>query len=206
MESAAVTNERETAGSPRRQAILDAAKQVFFEEGYATASMDRIAARAGVTKRTVYAHFENKHALFAAVVAQACANVVSQLPTPESLPDDPREGLAIALHRSRELMQSANCIRLERIIAAETERHPAFAATLSAAFAAGEAMLAQSLIRWGAAGRLKPLDAAVVARMLNDQVGCATSFRGLLGEPRDEALGRAAVDEAIRLFLIGYGI
>jgi AcrR family transcriptional regulator len=204
MESTAVIDE-EAAGGPRRQAILDAAKQVFFEEGYATASMDRIAARAGVTKRTVYAHFENKQALFAAVVTGACANVVAQLPRPENLPDDPREGLSLALHRSRELMQSPNCIRLERIIAAEAERHPAFAATLNAAFAAGEAMLAQSLARWAAAGRLKPLDVALAARMLNDQVGCATSFRGLLGEPPDTALGRAAVDEAVRLFLTSHG-
>jgi AcrR family transcriptional regulator len=205
MDSTAVMDEGDPH-SPRRQAILDAAKQVFFEEGYAIASMDRIAARAGVTKRTVYAHFANKHALFAVVVMRGCANVVSQLPRPDSLPDDPREGLAIVLHRSRELMQSPNCIRLERIVAAEAERRPEFAATLNEAFATGEAMLAQSLARWVAAGRLKPIDVALAARMLNDLVGCATSFRGLLGEPPDGALGRAAVEEAVRLFLVGYGI
>jgi AcrR family transcriptional regulator len=204
MESAAATAERQAA-NPRREAILDAAKQVFFEEGYGAASMDRIAARAGVTKRTVYAHFENKQALFAAVVTRACANFVSQLPTPESQPEDPRAGLALALHKSRELMQSANCVRLERIIAAEAERHPAFARTLSAAFAAGEAMLAGSLDRWVAAGRLKAHDTELAARMLNDQVACATSFRGLLAEPPDDATGRAVVDEAIRLFLAAHG-
>jgi TetR/AcrR family transcriptional repressor of mexJK operon len=204
MESATAIERTEASRSPRRQAILDAAKAVFFDEGYPTASMDRIAARAGVTKRTVYAHFESKHALFAAVVTRACANVVAQLPMPDSLPDDPRTGLALALHRSRELMESPNCIRLERIVAAEAERHPEFARTLRNAFDAGEAMLAQCLARWVAAGRLKPHDVKVGARLLNDQVGYATSLRGLLAEAGDGRAARAAVDEAIHLYLGAY--
>ena len=203
MDSMAASATDETA-SPRRQGMLDAAKAVFFEEGYPTASMDRIAARAGVTKRTVYAHFESKHALFAAVVARACANVVSQIPTADRLSDDPRVGLPLALHRSRELMESPNCIRLERIVAAEAERHPEFAATLRGAFASGEATLAGALARWVAAGRLKPHDVRLAARMLNDQVGYATGLRGLLGEVPDPSGARASVDEAVRLYLAAY--
>src|SRR6266436_2972192 len=53
---------------PRRVAILEAAKNVFSEQGYELATMDDIAERAGTTKRTVYAHFENKETLFAAMV------------------------------------------------------------------------------------------------------------------------------------------
>ena len=205
MDSMAASATDETA-SPRRQAILDAAKAVFFEEGYPTASMDRIAARAGVTKRTVYAHFGTKHALFSAVVARACANVTAQIPTPDSLSDDPAVGLPLALNRSRELMESPNCIRLERIVAAETERHPEFAATLRGAFASGEAMLAGALARWVAAGRLKPHDVSLAARMLNDQVGYATSLRGLLGEVPDPVAARASVNEAVRLYLGAYAV
>ncbi|HWN56582.1 MAG TPA: helix-turn-helix domain-containing protein, partial [Methylomirabilota bacterium] len=50
---------------PRRVAILEAAKNVFSEQGYELATMDDIAERAATTKRTVYAHFENKETLFA---------------------------------------------------------------------------------------------------------------------------------------------
>src|SRR5260370_34582518 len=52
---------------PRREAILQAAKDVFLEQGYELATMDDIAERARTTKRTVYAHFENKEALFGAM-------------------------------------------------------------------------------------------------------------------------------------------
>ena len=53
---------------PRRKAILEAAKDVFLDQGYELATMDAIAERAATTKRTVYAHFEHKQALFAAMV------------------------------------------------------------------------------------------------------------------------------------------
>lgn len=44
--------------APRRPAIMDAAREVFFEEGFQLASMDRVARRAGVTSRAVHARFE----------------------------------------------------------------------------------------------------------------------------------------------------
>ena len=50
------------ASQQRRQDIVGAAKTVFFEQGYQLASMDRIAAAAHTTKRTLYDHFGDKDA------------------------------------------------------------------------------------------------------------------------------------------------
>lgn len=197
------------AGRPglaaRRDAILEAGKLVFFEEGYATASMDRIAERAGVTKRTVYAHFPSKQALFAAVVARACDNVVGQIPRPETLPADPAAGLRLVLGRVHELMDSANCVSLQRIVAAEAERHPEFAATLRQAFDQGEAMIAQAIDGWVTAGRLKPHDTSLAARMFNDLVGYSTSLRGMIGGTGAADQARAATGQAVALYLAAYG-
>lgn len=68
---ASVTNQK-TAKKRRltdrkRQAILDAALVEFDANGFAATSMDRIAATASVSKRTVYNHFESKEALFDAI-------------------------------------------------------------------------------------------------------------------------------------------
>lgn len=52
----------------RRKHLLDTAAQVFVELGFAGASVDEIAARARVSKPTIYAHFQNKAGLFAATV------------------------------------------------------------------------------------------------------------------------------------------
>lgn len=51
-------------------AILEAAQQVFFANGYVGASMDQIAATARVSKQTVYKHFHDKEALFREVVTK----------------------------------------------------------------------------------------------------------------------------------------
>ena len=48
--------------------ILSAAYELFYKEGFARAGMDGIAGAAGVTKRTLYYHFESKDALAAAVL------------------------------------------------------------------------------------------------------------------------------------------
>src|SRR5919106_6413628 len=52
----------------KRRAILAAATEVFLQHGYLGASMDEVAAKAGVSKQTVYKQFENKERLFAEIV------------------------------------------------------------------------------------------------------------------------------------------
>ena len=60
----------------KRAAILDAAKRLFATEGFAGASMDQIAAEAGVSKLTVYSHFGDKEALFAAAIRAKCEEML----------------------------------------------------------------------------------------------------------------------------------
>ena len=54
--------------SRKRAAILEAAQQVFFANGFVGTSMDQVAATAAVSKQTVYKHFSDKEALFREVV------------------------------------------------------------------------------------------------------------------------------------------
>ncbi len=69
----AITNKLPVPPSPKRMAILAAAEKLFVGNGFGATSMDAIAAEANVSKRTVYSHFENKEALFAAIMEDACA-------------------------------------------------------------------------------------------------------------------------------------
>ncbi|QCP52991.1 TetR family transcriptional regulator [Trinickia violacea] len=54
----------------KRVAIIEAAIEEFRSAGFDATSMDRIAARASVSKRTVYNHFPSKEALFASILHQ----------------------------------------------------------------------------------------------------------------------------------------
>jgi len=56
----------------KRAAILDAAQEAFLKLGYEGASMEGIAAAAGVSIMTLYRHARRKEELFAAIIASAC--------------------------------------------------------------------------------------------------------------------------------------
>ena len=67
--SSAPVAPRTSRGADKRRAILDAAAEVFAASGYERASIDAIAARAGVSKPTVYSHFGGKEQLFRESIA-----------------------------------------------------------------------------------------------------------------------------------------
>src|SRR5262245_15778279 len=52
----------------RRAQLIDVAEQAFLEMGYGAASMDDIASRAGMSKKTLYQLFDTKENLFGAVI------------------------------------------------------------------------------------------------------------------------------------------
>ncbi|GAB3457735.1 hypothetical protein GCM10027570_40630 [Streptomonospora sediminis] len=65
-------------GSPsKRTAILDAAEALFVSEGYELTSVDTIAARAKVSKRTVYDYFGDKQTLFDSALARVGDSLVA---------------------------------------------------------------------------------------------------------------------------------
>jgi len=51
-----------------RARILETAYDLFYRQGFARVGVDRVAASAGITKRTLYAHFPSKDALLEAVL------------------------------------------------------------------------------------------------------------------------------------------
>ena len=55
-------------GKERREQLLDVGRQLFAERGFDGTSVEEIAARAGVSKPVVYAHFGGKEGLYAVVV------------------------------------------------------------------------------------------------------------------------------------------
>jgi len=64
------TGRRERERAKRRQDILQAARDVFFGEGFSRATIDDVAARAEVSKGTVYLYFESKGAILAHLVLE----------------------------------------------------------------------------------------------------------------------------------------
>ncbi len=115
-------------GDKLREHITYTAKDVFLELGFERASMEVIAARAGTTKRTLYAHFEGKEKLYLAVVALVRGLFLSRLRTPGDYSEDAAEALALFCAQFRQVLQYGATIRMCRLSMAEADRFPEGAA------------------------------------------------------------------------------
>ena len=110
----------------KRTAILDGAKTVFLSQGFGLATMDDVAAAAGVGKQTVYRHFRSKEALFVGLVSSMCAQVGEYL---ASAQDEQSAGSPEVELRKLGWSLAQNLIapdnlRLYRAIVAEAGRLP----------------------------------------------------------------------------------
>src|ERR1700733_7699491 len=71
----AMKSETETRSTRKHQAIVEAARAVFFKKGYDGTSMEEIAAKASVSKQTVYKHFADKQRLFAEIILATTSEI-----------------------------------------------------------------------------------------------------------------------------------
>lgn len=112
--------------------IRAAAAVVFLEKGYLGTSVDEIAARAGVSKQTIYTHFRNKDELFAEVVlgnaVRAEAFASDMLATFRGA-DDVEAGLRELARTYVRFVIRPDVIRLRRLVIAEASRFPDLART-----------------------------------------------------------------------------
>lgn len=67
--------------------VLDAARALFIEHGFGATSMEAIAARANVSKATVYAYYASKQTLFAATTQRECRRVHARMALPADVAD-----------------------------------------------------------------------------------------------------------------------
>lgn len=107
--------------------IIRAAIDVFLEDGFAAASMDRIVEKAGVSKRTLYNYYDSKEEIFIDVMQMELDSIWKNFEPDRGNP----EGLAEQLERiGRELLRIANSpvtLCLFRVTAAEAQRFPKLA-------------------------------------------------------------------------------
>jgi TetR/AcrR family transcriptional repressor of mexJK operon len=107
-----------------RQRILDTAMGLFLAEGYGSTTIEAVAARAGISKRTLYDRFDGKPALFAAVVHE----IIAQIRPPAGVPLIQGATLRDILRRLAALMLRAalspKALALHRLVMAESARFP----------------------------------------------------------------------------------
>lgn len=192
--------------------IMTAAQTAFLSTGYEQTSMDVVAAVAGVSKQTVYAHFGSKEALF---IAMTDAMIDSAVAAQSAAAPDPGPEVPIADwlldHARAQLMTAANrpLMQLRRVAIAEAERFPQVGvAVFEAGPARAIARLGRIFATWHDRGRLNAPEALRAAAVFNWLImGGPTSEAMLLGAPRFDGpdAADAHAQECVRVFLAAYG-
>jgi AcrR family transcriptional regulator len=124
-------------GRPRRgteiartESLLNAATRVFLRDGYGQASIDRVAAEAGVSTRTIYERYKNKADLFGATIDRLVDRMTTVLSTANLERLQPREGLLWMAQAIIERALDPDSAALFRVIATEAHRFPDLAAKM----------------------------------------------------------------------------
>jgi TetR/AcrR family transcriptional regulator, mexJK operon transcriptional repressor len=189
----------------KRRQVLVGARQVFGELGFERASVDLIAARAGVSKATVYNHFEDKKALFVAAVVQECDDMRAGLERClEKPPGDVEQSLQIIGEKVMAVWLSPSIAGLYRQAIAEAARIPEIGRMVfERGTVAIQEAVAAHLARWTAAGALRiddPRSAAIAfVALCQGDLGIRSRL-GVLESPVDEQV-RETVQRAVRIFV-----
>ncbi|PZU92230.1 MAG: TetR/AcrR family transcriptional regulator [Chelatococcus sp.] len=158
---------KQSSDEAQRERIVAGARDLFLEIGYAATTMDMVATRCGVSKRTLYRLFPAKLGLFQAMVADHRRSMLA-LPRPED--DLPLDAALAAIFRL-DSGEAVNRARLAfiRLVTTEGERSPDLReAVMSEAALPSLNMLADWIAQQRERGRIEVPDARAAARMLMD--------------------------------------
>ncbi|TDD10964.1 TetR/AcrR family transcriptional regulator [Nonomuraea diastatica] len=196
----------------KRRAILQAATEVFLQSGYLGASMDQVAARAAVSKQTVYKQFEDKEHLFAEIILGTNDQVVSgfaQAANDLDQTTDAQQGLRKVARGFIEILTQPDVIRLRRLVMAEADRFPALSgAWFERGFHRSLVLLGEAMQRLADRGILRDLPDPTLAAyqfagLIMYKPMNQVMFLGTLAGPPVDELERIA-DEAVKVFLAAY--
>jgi TetR/AcrR family transcriptional repressor of mexJK operon len=189
-----------------RERILETATELFLTEGYGSTSIEAVAGRAGVSKRTFYHRFDNKAALFAAVVHR----IIEQIRPPAGVPLLEGATLHEILRRLAGFILRAalspQAVALHRLVTAESTRFPNLVRAVYEEGWSQEAttLIGELLARELQGARLTPKLRAFATMQFLQMLVALPQRRSMgLGVPMTTSELDAWADDAVNLFLNG---
>ncbi|NWA01680.1 TetR/AcrR family transcriptional regulator [Pseudomonas gingeri] len=192
----------------KREAIIQAAIEAFRADGFEVTSMDRIAAIAGVSKRTVYNHFPSKEELFAEILHRLWASSAAQLDMSYHPQRPLRDQLRDLLTLKMRLLNDGNFLDLARVAIAATIHAPERAQDMVSRLAEREEGFKQWIRDAQADGTFKAVDPEFAAQQLHGLLKAFAFWPQItLGQPPlDIPTQTRVIESALDLFLAGYEI
>lgn len=194
--------------SRKAEQILDAARRLFLERGFGATNMDALAAAAGVSKATIYAHYQSKEALFAATARRECRRLVVRMAIGDDLVEHRTLDTALT-HIGRaflDALMSPELVGLLRMVIAESTRFPELGQIYYDS-APGQTLASVTcyLDRARREGLLIECDTRRAAEQFLSLLRGDLHIRILLGHPSPVVERDPAIAEAVATFVARYG-
>jgi TetR/AcrR family transcriptional regulator len=147
--------------------LLAAALDSFVEHGYAATRLDDIAARAGVSKGTLYLYFANKEELFKALVRENIVSLLDRFRAELEHSEQPSQALiGIFMHRWWSEFGATPLAGIAKLIVAEAGNFPEVARFFHEEVIEPNAALLGSILARGIArGEFRPVDVESAAHL-----------------------------------------
>ncbi len=191
----------------RRDRIVQVAREVFYEVGYAGASMSMISTRLGGSKATLYAYFNSKEELFDAIIREQCTDFAAFAAMYMDSTDF-RQTLRDLGRQLLTTVTASRTIRTIQLIIEESHRNPVLAQMFNAAMETmGKSGLLGILQNAHDKGHINAPDAEEAARVWKSLLFGDSHFKRLLNLApvlTEAQLGRQ-VDLAVDIFMTYYG-
>ena len=190
----------------RPEELVAAALEVFVERGYAGTKLADVARRAGVTKGTIYLYFENKEALFKAVVRQTIVPVIAQGEAlARSFTGSARDLLEQLVREYWRLVGETALAGIPKLMMAEAATFPELTRFYyDEVVARGHRLMAGVIERGIQNGEFRPVDVMLAAKLAMSPLMHATVVRRAFASCMPEGFNiQAYLDTHIDLYLHG---
>jgi TetR/AcrR family transcriptional repressor of mexJK operon len=203
---------RGRGGRPSRQQsaqlvvrILDVAEALFLGHGFGATSIEAVAKRAGISKRTFYHRFPGKERLFEAVVRRLIERWLPPFDAKMVEAPSLADGLLLVGEHLLKIALTPEALALHRIVIAEARQFPGLARMMHEIGAAsGIERIAKQLEPRIESGELRPMNARFAAEEFILMVVTGPQRRALgLATPLTPAELSAWAQDAVALFLDG---
>lgn len=196
---------KERDKSEKRTAIIKGAEDIFISLGYELASMDKIAEKANVSKRTVYNHFGNKENLFEVIVDTLLAERQT-LKTIQYASDKTLEEQLLAFAESEIfLIDSPRRLKLSRFLTITFLNDLEYQRRTVSKYPSIYNMIVEWLKEAQIDGKIKTDNIIMTAQVFYSLVIGAITWPALFTDGIDKQAVEPILDEVIAVFLARYG-
>ena len=191
----------------KRLDILNAAETLFFQQGFEHTSMDQVASVAGVSKRTVYNHFENKDVLFQAILVFMFEKVRKDNAVLFNSDKPVNEQLTQIAEQEVALLTSKAFLKVAKVAFMQMLQQPDLAKSLANNSMGCMQDLVTFLEQATLAQKLQVEDAEFVAKQFVYQLKSLIFYPLLYGfEQQDSKANTEIIRQTVKMFLARYQV